>query len=142
MLGGLYTMQPKDTYTLEQYANSGKNVTISYNNLSYRELINSNLIVPIFNVLDDYIDDLKRIAVTVQLTDDQYYNYMYKPKLLSQDIYGNTELYIVILRLNGMCDMKEFNKKKLKMLTIDNMNEALTLIYNTEKKYIDQYNKD
>lgn len=135
-------MLPKDTYTLEQYANSGKTVTISYNNLSYRELIDSNLIIPIFNVLDDYIDDLKHIAVQVQLSDDQYYKYLYKPKLLAQEIYGNSELYIIILRLNGMCDMKEFNKKKIKMLTKDNMNEALTSIYNAEKKFIDQYNKN
>ncbi len=38
--------------------------------------------------------------------------YKYRPKLLSYDIYDNAELYYIILRLNDLYNVKDFNLGK------------------------------
>ena len=85
----------------------------------------------------------KRIAENrkrLKLTQDQQFTYHYKPKLLCYDIYGNPELYFIILLINDMADVKEFTKPTVKMLRKSDMSELLTLIYNAEKKAIANYN--
>jgi hypothetical protein len=39
-----------------------------------------------------------------------------------------------------MCDVKEFDRQKIRMLSVPNLETALTFIYNAEKKTIDAYN--
>ena len=131
---------PKDTYTVEEFISAGESTVITYNNLSYLEKLSDNSIVPIFNVLQDYIDELLTLSVTVELNDNEYLKYAYKPKLLAYDMYKNPELFFVILLINGICDVKEFTKRKIKMIPVSNMDKVLTYIYNAEKKTIDNYN--
>lgn len=128
------------TYTIEQFVESGSSVVISFNNLSYQENISTSLRLPIFNVLDDYIDDLKKMCKVVELNDEEYIKYKFKPKLLCYDIYGSAELYFIILRLNDMCDVKEFYSRRIKMLPQQTMESILTSIYNAEREFIDEYN--
>lgn len=132
--------KPETTYTVEQFIDAGAAVTLTYQNLSFAENINDTLVAPIFNVIDDYLPELKTLCMTIEFTDEEFLKYAYKPKLLAYDIYKNTELFFVIMALNGICDIREFNKKKIKMLTVNQMNELLTFIYNANKKAIDIYN--
>ena len=67
--------------------------------------------------------------------------YYYKPKLLCYDVYGNPELYYIILLMNDIADVKEFTKPVIKMLKNDHMNTLLGYIYNAEKNAINNYNK-
>ena len=62
-----------------------------------------------YNLINDYLPLIKEKAVTVVLDDDEYNKYLYKPKLLAYDVYKNTELYYVILLLNNVCSIKEFD---------------------------------
>ena len=48
--------------------------------------------------------------------------YEYKPKLLCYDVYGYKELYFIILVINEMISVKDFRKKKIKMLYTEDMN--------------------
>ena len=116
--------------------------TVSYNRFSYREAISNGTIVSILNVINDYIGEIKESAVNVELDTAQYRKYRMKPKLLCYDVYGNTEVYWVILLLNGMIDVKEFDMKVLKMLRVDDMETLLTNIYNAEYKWMNQYNTE
>lgn len=132
---------PKDTYTIEEFVEIGDAVTLSYNNLSYLETLSSGTIdAPIFNVIDDYLPELKNLSVTVNFSDAEYAKYIYKPKLLAQDIYNNTELYFIILAINGICDVKDFDKKKFKLIKPTDLNEVITYIYNANMELINLYN--
>ena len=136
-------INPKNTYTVENFIDAGASITLTYNNLSFIESINNGTIqCPIFNVIDDYMYELKRLAVDIEFSDSEYQKYIYKPKLLAHDIYKNPELFFVILLINGICDVKEFNKRKIKLISPTNLNEALTYIYNAEKNMIERYNED
>ena len=89
-----------------------------------------------YNILDDYLDELKLISKTVELSDTEYIKYLYKPRILAYDIYGDPELFFVILKLNNLCSSKEFNLKKLKLIPKNTLLEVLSLIYNSEKNVL------
>ena len=131
---------PQNTITIEEFVQSGSDTTITYAKLSFIDMMSNGTWVSVYNTISDYIDDLKNACVNVSLTQDQQFTYFYKPKLLCYDIYGNPELYFIILLLNDMADVKEFTKSTIKMLKKNNMAELLTIIYNAEKAAIEDYN--
>lgn len=131
---------PDKTITVEEFINSGKNVTIDYINFSFLSRLQNGTVVSVLNVVNDYIEELRNACVTVELTQAQQYAYFYKPKLLCYDIYGSPELYYVILLINDMADVKEFTKPRIKMLRKEYMSMLMSYIYNAEYKAINAYN--
>lgn len=131
---------PKDTITIEEFIESGKSTTINYFNLSMVDKMVNSTWISVLNVVTDYISELRNACVNVELSQSEQFKYLYKPKLLCSDVYGNPELYFVILLLNDMADVKEFTKSKLKLLKKDHMSTLIGLIYNAEKASIESYN--
>lgn len=132
--------KPSNSYTIEQFIALGKNVSVTYDIFSFKELLSNGTEISVLNVINDYMDELSDYIVTVNLSDEEYRKYIYKPKLLCNDVYGNPELYFIIMLINGLVDVKEFTISSIKMLRKDDMNTILSAIYNAEKKYIDDYN--
>lgn len=128
------------TYTVQDFINFKLSDPITYYNLSIlsASLDDPNLIYSTDNVLWDYIDELKDACLNVEMTAEEFRKYKYKPKLLAYDIYGATELFFIIMMLNGIhcLNIKEFTKKKLKLLTAANLVDLITKIYNAESNYI------
>lgn len=134
------TSKPSNSYTVEQFISLGRGVSVTYDIFSYKELLSNGTEISVLNVINDYMDEIKESIVVVYLDDDEYRKYKYKPKLLCNDIYGNPELYYIILLLNGIIDVKEFDMQYVNMLRKDDMDSFLSAIYNAEKKYIEDYN--
>ena len=130
------------TYTLNDFIKSGKMTTVDYDNFSYKDLVSNGTEVSILNVVNDYMREIKEQAVTVKLSTEEYLKYRYKPKLLCRDVYGNGELYYVIMLLNGRIDVKDFDRDTLLMLRVESMNTLLTQIYNAEYKWMNEYNTE
>lgn len=120
--------KPHKTYTLEEFIESGENDLLTYANFSLLEKI-SDIEIPTENIIFDYISEIKKAAVTVKLTENEFIKYKYKPKLLAFDVYGTTESYFVIMALNNIIDVKDFTLKKLLMLKSNTMNEIMGYIY-------------
>ena len=135
-------MLPRQTTTIEELIESGKGVTISYYNLSFLDMMSNGTWVSVLNVVNDYMPELKAVAYDVELKQSEQQTYFYKPKLLSLDVYGNTELYYIILLMNDMADVKEFTKPIIKMLKKQDMNNLISAIYNAEKAAIASYNEN
>lgn len=130
------------TYTLNDFIKAGKMTTVDYDNFSYKDLVSNGTEVSILNVVNDYMREIKEQAVTVKLSAEEYLKYRYKPKLLCRDVYGNGELYYVIMLLNGRIDVKDFDRDTLLMLRVESMNTLLTQIYNAEYKWMNEYNTE
>ena len=124
---------------LDDFVAYGKTLTISYQNLSLTEIFN-DIKFPMFNIIQDYIDDLKDEAITITFTDKEYYKYKYKPRLLSAYLYGSTEFFSIILQLNDIASEKEFTKKSIKLIPADTMKSLLEKIYIAEQNYLTSYN--
>lgn len=134
--------RPSQTYTVEDFISVGHGISVTYDKYSYKELLSNGTEIAILNVINDYMRDFKDHAVQVKLTDDEYRKWRYKPKLMCYDIYGNQEIYWVIMLLNGMIDVKDFNleSKKLLLIPTADMSNLMSAVYNAEYKYIEEYN--
>ena len=130
------------TYTLADFIASGKMNTVDYDQFSYKDLVSNGTEVSILNVVNDYMREIKDVAVKVELSTQEYLKYRYKPKLLCRDVYGNGEVYYVIMLLNGRIDIKDFDVHELLMLRKADMNTLLTQIYNAEYKWMQEYNTE
>lgn len=135
-----YTNNLETTYTMQQFIALGKYVTISYDKFSYKDLLSNGTKIAVLNIVDDYLDELKELSVRVQLSELERRKYKCKPKLMCRDIYGNPELYWVILRLNGIIDVKDFDFEVLRMVRVDDLNTYMSQIYNAESKWMKDYN--
>ena len=135
-----YTNNLEKTYTMQQFIALGKYVTISYDKFSYKDLLSNGTKIAVLNIVDDYLDELKDLSVRVQLSELERRKYKCKPKLMCRDIYGNPELYWVILRLNGIIDVKDFDFDVLRMVRVDDLNTYMSQIYNAESKWMKDYN--
>lgn len=87
--------------------------------------------VPYLSLTQKYADILSQYVTIARYTEVQFNKYQYRPKLLSQDIYGTTELWASLLQLNGMISVLEFNKPYVKIydpnVILDVLNELLII---------------
>ena len=123
------------TYTVEQFIKSEDSTKIDYNSLAIFQKVNSIYMIT-HNVINDYMPELKAMCGTVVMSDLEYLKYKQKPKLLAYDCYGSTELYFLILKLNNMYDVKQFDKKSLKMIKKKKLSEVLSYIYEAQNGII------
>lgn len=106
--------------TITEQVSNIKNLEISYRVLHPRVQIENTVnnevtIVPYSSVVSKYKDFLHEIIITMDLDDKQRVKYMYKPKMLSEDLYGTTELWDTILLLNECVYVSEFKPKTVKV---------------------------
>ena len=130
------------SFTLDQFADSKSSNDISYYSMSLLEKDpNTNIEYDVFNVVSDYMNELKKMSHPVTLSETEYYTYRFKPKLLAKYLYGNTELYFIILWLNDMWSVKDFNLRTIKLIKNTELSEALSKINASEKSFIKAYNE-
>lgn len=105
--------------TIKSLVEYGKELTITSVDLHYKTVITNTkgekIIVNINALFEKYYEMLLDTVETVELTGDEYYKYRYKPRVLSNDLYGTPELHFMLLRLNNMCSITEFDKTEIKV---------------------------
>ena len=67
------------------------------------------------SLLTPFYSELKDIIKKETLTDEEYLKYRFNPKLLSYDLYGTTELWSLLLDINELTSVTEFDMKELKV---------------------------
>lgn len=132
---------PALTHNLSEFLMAGRMEHVTkYGDASFLER-DKNILYVVKNVIEDYIPDLKEMALKVVLTDDEYLKYQYNPKWLAYDVYGATELYYIILMLNNIGSIIDFNTKTLLMMKRLELFNSLASIMLTEGKDIKRYNQ-
>lgn len=128
--------KPYATFSVDAEIEAGKDLYISEDTMSYKEKIpmqesEDNIIIRFHNIITQHIDALKDYITDLEFDDEEYYNYLYQPKLFCYEAYGTPELATSILYINNMTSATEFNKKKLKVFTtdiIDVINELFSIL--------------
>ena len=127
--------------TIQDSIEVGKELQITGNTLHYKNIIsNSNnelFVFSISSIFDKYYELMKEKTVTIELTDEEYRTYIYKPKLLSLDLYGTTELDFLLLRLNNMVSCIYFNKKTLKVFDKNIISLLNEIMVHEQDNFID-----
>jgi hypothetical protein len=129
-------------HSLDEFIDLGKSVN-KYDYIKFA-MIDSVNNVPfvICNVIDDYLDELKSLGLTAELTEDQVLLYRYNPKKLSFKLYETTLYHYLILRMNNMCSTHDFSleNRRLLLLQPNTLRTIISEIYNSEKTAIYRYN--
>lgn len=132
------------TSTLEEFVESRTSSSISYQTFSLVEILDFDndikIEFPAYTVLNDYYDDMKRLSVSITLTEEQYLQYRFRPKLLADYLYGNGELSFIILMLNELVSAKDFDMRIVKLISKSDLNEFLTLVRSAETEFVKEYN--
>jgi len=58
----------------------------------------------------------------------------YKPKTVSMDLYGTTEMWLALMRLNGIRNVAEFNRPMIKVYEPATIEELITIFFKREGK--------
>lgn len=106
--------------TLEEYIDSIEDMDISYRKLHlpaaiYTPKRNKISVIPLTSLFNKYRNVLDNIIIIIELDDEEQAKYIYKPKLVSEELYGSAEFWDVILVLNGCKSVMEFKPKALKI---------------------------
>lgn len=106
---------PTKALTLDELIYLGKNGEFNPATSYYVNRID-NLIIPTSSVFESYMDFLIPLTVVVKLNETEYYKYIYRPKLLSLDIYNTVELSQLILRLNRLQSSMDFKLRQVRII--------------------------
>lgn len=129
-------MNPEKTCTIEDFINCYNTKNISYESMSLFQNFEYGTMIS-YNIFNDYIEELNDLCVTVTLSEEEYNRYLYRPKLLAYDIYGSTELFFIVLLMNNICNVKEFDFKKVKLLRVSDLESFISSVYNAEKQILE-----
>lgn len=127
-------MRIYETSTVDQLISIGKSIDMTYYKTSIHQIV-QHIECAAKNIFYDYLDYIKQRCVIVELTNEEYHKYVYRPKLLAFDVYGSTDLFFIILMLNDINTEKDFNMKNVRLLRPSDI-DILNKIYNAERKYL------
>jgi len=109
----------KNTSTIKQLITAGKHLQYTSDKLSLKETIKHEdgtiVIFNLYSILDRYMDDLEQFIMTIELSDDEYLKYRFQPKRLCMDVYNCPDLAPLILKINNMVSLLEFDKHSIRM---------------------------
>ena len=128
--------KPAEAHTVGEFIELGNQsrTNVGYRDISYIEKRNG-IEFTVKNLIDDYWYELMQASKVVPFSDKSVRKYRYNPKLLAHDLYGNTRLYYVILRLNGMCNVHDFTLENKNVRLLEPEDIVNILIPRVIKKY-------
>jgi hypothetical protein len=91
--------------------NNSKGNKLNIKNVSDKINSNDQIVWTTNNVFKKYKDILSQYTIEIELKDNE----KFKPHFLSKRYYGVQDLWYLILLMNDMHSIMEFNKKKVKV---------------------------
>lgn len=126
------TNQLNTTY-IDQCITDGNNAVVSLHNLYETMMVTDNdgnklFKVPINDFFIRYHEELKS-SIRLRAVPQSFY---YKPKMMSQEVYGTTELWLALLRLNGMRNITEFHYPVIRIYDANNLFGLMNVFFKRE----------
>lgn len=123
----------KRVSTIKDLIRVGKQIKYTSDKLHFKAICENSsekFIFNIYSILDRYMDDLESLIEEIELNDKEYIRYKYQPKRLCVDLYDCADLAPLILKINNMTSILEFNKQTVRLFRtsiIDYLNEIIIL---------------
>lgn len=106
-----------DITYLDQYIRDGKSDVVSLKNIYESILIGNHsnpdhiYRVPFYDFFLEHREELKTCLALYPVSESRFY----KPKLISLELYGTTELWLSLLRVNNLRNISEFHYPFIKI---------------------------
>lgn len=132
--------------TVSETAEAGKQLELPFEKFFLKNTLqvdsSNSIIINHRCILDEYWDEILKDVKQAELTDKDYELYRYKPKKFCYDFYGCTDLWFLLLKINNMVSVIDFDKKKINIFS-DNIFTTLNLILTMEEeKYQENLEKN
>lgn len=119
--------------SLSEQISEAEKLEISYRSLHpsyliYNEQSKETIELPFSSITNKYKTYLLACVVSFQLSEAEKENYRYSPKKLSYDLYGTTELWADLLKLNGCISIAEFEPDYIRVYDPNTFKEYLNEI--------------
>ncbi len=107
--------------TIDKFIKMYENEEVTISTTQFQDTIESErdetrvILINGVTIFDRYYAEIDQTSYYKELTDDEQLKYFYRPKKLSFDLYGSTELWSVILRLNEMDSISDFCTPKIRV---------------------------
>lgn len=125
---------PNITY-MDEYIEDGNKATLSLKNF-YETLLVQNVDrdnhifrVPFSDFFIKYRSQLEEAVQYYTLPESFYY----KPKSLSFALYGTTELWLALLRLNDFRNITEFHYPLIKIYNAEKLKQLINIFFKRDK---------
>jgi hypothetical protein len=124
---------PDITY-INKYINDGKKETLSLRNFYESILVgNSDNADHIFKIpINDFFIKHKKELDSIVKYYSVPQSMFYKPKSVSYELYGTTELWLALLRLNEMRNITEFHQPIIKIYDVNSINDLIDIFFKRE----------
>jgi len=127
--------------TIQDIIEYGLEEKMTVRELSLKEIVTNSagemFVVNLFNLFEKYYELLLDNTVIATLSEEEYKKYRFNPRLLSQDLYGTRELHFMLLRLNYVYSVTEFDFTEVRVFK-SNITSLLNEIMVLESEnYID-----
>lgn len=124
-----------DITDINQYIDDGKKAVISLKNFFNTVKVENRtgddaFVIPWSDFFLKYRNELKEIEEWHTIPESHFY----KPKLVSLELYGTTELWISLLRVNNMKNITEFHFPIIKIYNANGLMELINIYFKREKK--------
>lgn len=86
--------------------------------------------VPLYDVFLNHYEEFAENSYTYPLPEICHY----RPKMMSYSLYGTTELWVGLLRLNKMRSIVEFNTPQIEIYNPSTVKELLNIFFIRERK--------
>ena len=125
--------------SLSEQITEAEKLEISYKSLHpsytiYNEQTNETIELPFSSITNEYKTYLLACVKSIQLSEKEKENYRYSPKKLSYDLYGTTELWADLLKLNGCVSIAEFEPDFIRVYDPNTFKEYLNEIMIADSK--------
>ena len=129
-------MTSDNTTYVDSYISEGQKEVLSlknfYDTVLTADVNNPTHIIRI-PIADFFVKYRKELEPAIQ-----YYNvsdrYFYQPKTLALDLYGTTEMWLSLLRVNNMRNITEFQLPVIKIYNPTDVKELINILFKREGK--------
>ncbi len=132
-------MDNSKVQTLNDFIRYGNTSTYSVPNSSFLRRFEDIVLLDKF-AYDKYNKLIFGMSTFATLTDEELNVYKYRPDAISFKLYGTPNLSHLLLYLNR-CSEYEFNKKRIRYITLENIQELFNLIMTHETDNMNKQNK-
>lgn len=126
--------------TLNDFVRYGRTSNYTVPTSSFVRRFNDLIIHDKF-AYDKYHKLIMGMSTYAVLSDEELQVFKYRPDLISYKLYGTPNLSHLLLYLN-QCSEYEFDKKRIRVISLDNIQELFNLIMAHESDFMRKQNKE
>ena len=135
------TLRHSNKSTIQDVIQNGLELKMTIKDLTFKEVITNSsgemFVVNMYNLYEKYYELLLEHTTIAVLSNEEYLRYRLQPKRLAHDLYGNQDLYYLLLRLNHVYSIINFDFTEVRVFTSEIINLLNEIMVMESEDFID-----